>query len=296
MHGGKITVASRIDVGTTVRFTLPITHPADESSLTQAAVVANPFVLISAACEEEAVRWAEALAQVPASTARVRSGSVPAIAAEAELHRPAVVVVRCGEAGDLPGCQELLDEFAENPGLANVGLVLVSHSILRDNLASLVRVLPSGATDVELTGTVRDLLPDTPVDVRRRGRVLIAEDDPDLAAWLRRLLIANGHEVSLAQDGLAAVVRAIEILPDAIILDANMPRMGAADVLPQLRTNPGTREIPVIVISGTMPDAGEYFLSLGADDFIAKPIDADILLACLIELQRKDGNGHDGRR
>jgi CheY-like chemotaxis protein/nitrogen-specific signal transduction histidine kinase len=123
---------------------------------------------------------------------------------------------------------------------------------------------------------------------RHSGRVLLAEDDPDSAHWLQRSLASRGYDVTVVPDGLAAVVRAIEMLPDAIILDVNMPRMGAAEALPQLKENPGARDIPVIVLTGTVPDARPYFLSAGAADFFTKPPPLDELDARLRQLIRRE--------
>ena len=112
-----------------------------------------------------------------------------------------------------------------------------------------------------------------------------------MANWLRRVLVRNGFEVVLVRDGLAAIVRAVEILPDAVILDVNMPKMGASEVLPQLLSNPGTREIPIIVISGTVPDSGPFFLEAGASEFFSKPFNGDLLVRRLIQLSRKRQDG-----
>jgi chemosensory pili system protein ChpA (sensor histidine kinase/response regulator) len=142
-----------------------------------------------------------------------------------------------------------------------------------------------------IASAVSELLPQSTGLRPRRGRVLVAEDDVDLANWLRRVLVRNGFEVVLVRDGLAAIVRAVEILPDAIILDVNMPRMGASEVLPQLLSNPGTRDIPIIVISGTVPDSGPYFIEAGAADFFSKPFNGDQLVRRLIQLS---GKGRDG--
>jgi CheY-like chemotaxis protein len=130
----------------------------------------------------------------------------------------------------------------------------------------------------------------------RRGRVLVAEDDQDVVALLRRILVNAGFDVTTVRDGLAAVVRAIEILPDLIILDVNMPKMGASEVLPQLKGNPGTREIPVVVITGTVPDARPYFIEAGAADFFIKPFDQEALLGRLIDLGKRANSGTSGRR
>ena len=121
-----------------------------------------------------------------------------------------------------------------------------------------------------------------------QGHVLLAEDDPEGAFLTQRLLAGHGFEVTGVPDGLAALVRAIEWLPDAIILDVNMPKMGVAEVLGQLRANPGTRDIPVIVLTGGAPDARASFIEAGADDVFAKPVDIDALATRLTQLLQRE--------
>ncbi|HUG16415.1 MAG TPA: ATP-binding protein [Thermomicrobiales bacterium] len=297
MHGGRITIASRIGVGTTVRFTLPTTHtvPLDNAPPWPESATGTPLVLIVEPTADDEARWSGELPEDTAATARMRTSSVEAIAAEASLRRHAAIVARCGSDEGFPSCQELLDAFAGNPELARMPLVLVTDDVVPQSGIGIARLLPASASGVELAAALRSLLPTDQAYRPRRGHVLVAEDDPDLGATLRRTLVANGYEVALVRDGLAAVVRALEILPDAIILDVNMPKMGAIDVLPQLLSNPGTSEIPIIVMSGTTPDVGPHFLELGASDFFVKPLNLDTLLARLIELQRKDGHGEHRR-
>jgi CheY-like chemotaxis protein len=67
--------------------------------------------------------------------------------------------------------------------------------------------------------------------------------------------------------------------------------MGASEVLPQLRSNPGTRDIPIIVVTGTVPDSRPYFMGAGASDFFAKPLDGDLLVQRLIQLGKRPANG-----
>lgn len=119
------------------------------------------------------------------------------------------------------------------------------------------------------------------------GRILLAEDDADAAAWMQRVLTARGFDVTLVPDGLAALVRAIELLPDVIVLDVDMPKMGASEVIPQLKNNPGTRDIPVVVITGTVPDSRAYFIEAGAADFFSKPIDDEVVAARLTHLVKR---------
>jgi two-component system phosphate regulon sensor histidine kinase PhoR len=289
MHGGRVNIASKVGVGTTVRFTLPSARSSAGDPLALPSVrAAPPVVLIVSPSEDDRRRWGAPIEQIPAIPIFARSQSLAAVTGEAEVHRPDVILMRASDDG--ASGLHLLDEVSEVPELADTTVVVVGGTVDRGSMDRL-RYLPPDIAPGGIVDVVRSLLPVTTTPPPRRGRVLIAEDDQDTASWLRRVLVNGGFEVTIVRDGLAAIVRTIEILPDAVILDVNMPKMGASEVLPQLRSNPGTRDIPVIVVTGTVPDSRPYFLEAGASDFFAKPLDGDLLVQRLIQLGKRPANG-----
>ncbi len=292
LHGGKIAIASRAGVGTTVRFTLPTRGPADGDGRSEFHNVnQSSIVLIVSGNEHKRHEWESAIRSIPADVIIARGASSAAAVGEAELHRPSVIVMHCNDNDGTSTIEDLVEELQASPELRLTPVIAVVSDPSTVTARFDGAVLGTGALPADIAQAVADLLPDS-VEVRpRRGRVLIAEDDGDAANWLRRLLVRNGFDVVLVRDGLSAIVRAVEILPDAIILDVNMPRMGASEVLPQLRSNPGTREIPIIVMSGTVPDSGPFFIEAGASDFFSKPCNGDLLIRRLIQLSKKR---HDG--
>jgi len=291
MHGGRIAIASRTGVGTTVRFTLPTTGPSGSTASggTMDGIRRSGLVLIVSSNIEERERWEIAIRDVPADVVVARGTSAAAAVGEAELHRPSVIVVR-DDTSSQPNLDELLEELRANADLRPTPIVVVTSNSTTPSIDDGV-VLNATSSPEDVAAAVSSLLPESTEGRPRRGRVLLAEDDVDIANWLRRVLVRSGFEVVLVRDGLAAIVRAVEILPDAIILDVNMPKMGAAEVLPQLRGNPGTREIPVVVVSGTVPDAGPYFLDAGAAEFFSKPFNSDLFVRRLIQISRKTMDG-----
>lgn len=112
-------------------------------------------------------------------------------------------------------------------------------------------------------------------------RVLIVDDDLAARLRLRDLLEReSGYEVVEAVDGYAAVEMIAQSLPDLILLDVMMPGMSGLDVCAQLRQQPRTREVPIIVLSAA--DESESMiaaLDAGADDFLRKPFWAPELRA-----------------
>jgi PAS domain S-box-containing protein len=294
MHGGRINIASRVGVGTTVRFTLPTTAAREAGSNGgQQIDRSRPLVMVVTRDDEFRERISRQLHGLAVQVDYPRSLSAPGVVADAELLHPAVLIVAAtarGEPND-DFCSELLEELGAHDELATIPVVLVRVGLALSSELPNVTVLDADAPDEDISLAVQSWLPESSPTRSMRGRILVAEDDTDIGAWLRRVLVAQGYDVTLVHDGLAAVVRAIEVLPDALILDANMPKMGANEVLPQLRSNPGTSDIPIIVMSGTIPDAGPYFIEAGATDFIAKPFDIEVLLAQLAELLRRPADG-----
>ncbi len=293
LHGGKIVIASRAGVGTTVRFTLPTSRTSDNGAAdpSMAGISGAGLVLIVSGDPDERDAWDAAIRAIPADVVVARGTSAAAAVGEAELHRPSVIVIRCATGNQPSNLDELIEEMQASAELRMTPVVAIVPDIADSATPAEGRLLGRGATPDEVAAAVSSLLPEPTEGRPRRGRVLVAEDDVDMANWLRRVLVRNGFEVVLVRDGLAAIVRAVEILPDAIILDVNMPKMGASEVLPQLLSNPGTREIPIIVISGTVPDSGPFFLNAGASEFFSKPFNGDVFVRRLIQLSRKRQDG-----
>ena len=105
-------------------------------------------------------------------------------------------------------------------------------------------------------------------------KILIADDDADISRTLEIGFRRLGHEVHLVEDALRAFTHAQKAMPDAILLDINMPRGSGLDVLSLLKDSPTTRHIPVVVISGSAdPEMPERVKRLGAVEYIAKPFD-----------------------
>jgi DNA-binding response OmpR family regulator len=116
----------------------------------------------------------------------------------------------------------------------------------------------------------------------RRKRVLIADDDRVLSHMLATRLQAMGWAVDLAMDAMQAVMFTRRSAPDVIVLDIAMPGGTGRKALESLKGSSKLREIPVIVLSGSV-DAKEEaaILALGAVEFLRKPIDAEALDARL---------------
>ena len=116
-------------------------------------------------------------------------------------------------------------------------------------------------------------------------RVLVAEDEPNIAESLSFLLGRAGFEVSVVGDGRAALDDALSEPPDVLVLDVMLPNMDGYEVLRQLRAKDHTSALPVLILTakGQREDR-ETALDAGANMFITKPFTNAQIIAAVEEL------------
>lgn len=113
-----------------------------------------------------------------------------------------------------------------------------------------------------------------------KQRVLVVDDEPDLLRAVALTLRAEGYDVITARDGVEAVVRVAESVPDLVISDIRMPEVDGHALLRHLRASPRTDLIPVIFLTAKDGAADRIagFRS-GVDAYITKPFEPEELLA-----------------
>jgi CheY-like chemotaxis protein len=109
-------------------------------------------------------------------------------------------------------------------------------------------------------------------------RILIVEDDRDLRFVIRMILERAGYEVAEARNGIAALESIGAGPPDLIIADLAMPVMSGVELVDQLRANPATASIPVVLLSGGDVDSTT---SQRVEAVVTKPFEPDHLVACI---------------
>ncbi|NHC35325.1 ATP-binding protein [Scytonema millei] len=111
------------------------------------------------------------------------------------------------------------------------------------------------------------------------ARILLADDNTDMRDYVRRLL-GQQYEVEAVSDGLAALSAVRQQVPDLILTDVMMPNLDGFGLLRSLRSDPQTREVPIIMLSARAGEESRIEgLAAGADDYLIKPFSARELLA-----------------
>jgi signal transduction histidine kinase/DNA-binding response OmpR family regulator len=133
---------------------------------------------------------------------------------------------------------------------------------------------------------------ETPLAPARASRknVLVVENEPGVVQLYRRYLEPKGYSIVELSDGARAVPMARELRPYVILLDVNMPSPDGWQVLAQLKSDPVTRPLPVILCTIT-EDRGRG-LSLGAADYLVKPILEADLVSSLEKLEKPEQKGY----
>ncbi len=119
--------------------------------------------------------------------------------------------------------------------------------------------------------------------------VLIIDDDTKAAELLRLYLTEAGYAVAIARDGQAGLEQLTQRVPDAIILDVLLPKMDGWTLLSQIKADPTTKDLPVIIAS-IVDQKGKGF-ALGAVQYFIKPVRREELLSGLSALQLSERSG-----
>ena len=117
-------------------------------------------------------------------------------------------------------------------------------------------------------------------------RLLVVDDEADAVEFVKAALERDDWQIEVARDGVEGLEAATANPPDLVILDVQMPRKSGFEVFTELRQNPSTRNIPVIMLTAVGERTGLHFTAadmqewMGAEPcaFIEKPIDPESLL------------------
>lgn len=112
------------------------------------------------------------------------------------------------------------------------------------------------------------------------SRILIVDDQAELAAMMADLLSDAGYATRTAGDGRSALAEVQADPPDLLVLDVNMPEPDGFEVAAMLKADPATATIPIIMVSANDGRGARLIgLESGAEDYLSKPVDPAELIA-----------------
>ena len=124
--------------------------------------------------------------------------------------------------------------------------------------------------------------------MKKPGKILLADDEPDILEIISYNLTSEGYEVICAKNGTEAIALAKEHLPSMIILDIMMPGKNGIEVCKLLRLQPEFKNTVIIFLSALNDEGTEIKgLETGADDYITKPISPKVLISKVNALFRR---------
>jgi CheY-like chemotaxis protein len=112
------------------------------------------------------------------------------------------------------------------------------------------------------------------------AKILVVDDEPDIIRFVTKILESRGHQVVTASDGPDALMRVTNDAPDVVVLDLNIPRMDGFEVCRAIKSDPGTKHIPVVMMTAAyvrVEDA-DHGTNLGADEYVIKPFLREVLI------------------
>jgi DNA-binding response OmpR family regulator len=120
-------------------------------------------------------------------------------------------------------------------------------------------------------------------------KVLLVDDDLDLLPSMVALLEElSDFEILTAENGLEGLEKAVNFHPDCMLIDVRMPELNGYHLVQTLRGDPDTADIPLIILSAMVQERDQWTgLAVGVDRYLTKPVDADELIATIIEVTKR---------
>src|SRR6476659_8508117 len=126
----------------------------------------------------------------------------------------------------------------------------------------------------------------------RAGKVLVVEDEADVAEMIRYNLGKEGYDVRLAANGTEALRQVKEARPDVILLDIMVPHLNGWEICRRLKQDRDTQAIPVIMVTGRVEEGDKVLgFEMGADDYVTKPFSPRELVARVRAVSRRGRPG-----
>ncbi len=304
--GGRVELVSTPGAGTTFTISLPLTLAVTQAVMLRAGnrIYAVPSVMVEQVQEYKAADYAEAAGrgEVLWKANRYPLRSLLALLGEADSPIPArqipVLLLRSGlqraavRVDEIVGNSEIVvktigPQLARLAGvsgatvLGNGQVVLILNPVSLVHREAAVGEAASPKTAVEV--------PAPPVaDTRAAAAlVMVVDDSLTVRKITGRMLAREGYDFVAAKDGVDALQQLLDLRPDVILLDVEMPRMDGFEFARNIRADEATRAIPIIMItSRTAEKHRNRALELGVNEYMGKPYQEEQLLALIARYAR----------
>ncbi len=307
--GGRIETATAAGQGTSFKLILPLTTAVTQVVMLRCGenTVAVPSTLVEivrrATPQEIATAYATGNYEFGERSlpffwlgALLQMGARPA---ETQLRTRAVVVVRSAQQRVAVHVDEVLGnhevvvknlgpQLSRLPGLAGMTLLASGAVALIYNPVALATLYGSEARAATLAAlqpgatTGRGLPAAVVAQVPTAPLILVVDDSLTVRRVTQRLLVREGYRVTLAKDGLDALERLAEEVPQVVLSDIEMPRMDGFDLVRNLRADARWRALPVIMITSRIAQKHrDHAVELGVDHYLGKPYSEEDLLALI---------------
>ena len=306
--GGRVETATAANQGTSFKLVLPLTTAVTQVVMLRCGdtTVAVPSTLIEIVRRSTPAEIEEAHAS---GLFILGDRSMPfywlgallqlgPVALEHAGRTRSVVVVRSAQqrialhVDEVLGNQEVVvknlgPQLSRLPGLAGVTLLASGAVALIYNpvaLATLYGAAARAATDAARHAPARAPgMPEAGAQALVAAPlILVVDDSLTVRRVTQRLLVREGYRVALAKDGMDALERLVEELPQVVLTDIEMPRMDGFDLVRNIRGDTRLRGLPVIMITSRIAQKHrEYAAELGVDHYLGKPYSEEDLLALI---------------
>ncbi|MCG2575505.1 Hpt domain-containing protein [Dechloromonas sp. XY25] len=293
--GGRIEILSEAGKGTTFRLYLPLTLAVTQTLLVRAGshLYAVPSTMIEQVMEmkEKGLTAIREQSEVNWQGNRYPFHFLPHLLGDAEAvpeaHRQYwVLLLRSGSqrvavlVDELKGNQEVV---VKNIGAQLARVVgIAGATVLGDGRVVLILnpvALASRSPVVSVQSTVPVAVEPAVSETESLPTVMVVDDSLTVRKITSRLLMREGYQVILAKDGVDALEQLIDVMPDVVLSDIEMPRMDGFDLVRNIRADERLRGLPMIMITSRTADKHRnYALEIGANHYLGKPYDEAELL------------------
>ena len=293
--GGRIEIVSEAGKGTTFRLYLPLTLAVTQTLLIRAGshLYAVPSTMIEQVMEmkEKGLTAIREQGEVNWQNHRYPFHYLPHLLGDVEAmpeaHRQYwVLLLRSGTqrvavlVDELKGNQEVV---VKNIGAQLARVVgIAGATVLGDGRVVLILnpvALSSRTPVVSVQSAIPVALEPAVTEMESLPTVMVVDDSLTVRKITSRLLMREGYQVILAKDGVDALEQLIDVMPDVILSDIEMPRMDGFDLVRNVRADERLRKLPIIMITSRTADKHRnYALEIGANHYLGKPYDEDELL------------------